>query len=139
MNIIGDVTGKDAVLVDDMVDTAGTLAAGGRGAEGQGRAHGDGVRGAPHPLRAGHPAHHRTRCSSEVVFTDTVPLSPAAQACSKIRVLTTEKLFGEAIARISPGRLAQLAVRLEARAWLAGGLTPRPAAGMCHPTPPASF
>ncbi|HET9450304.1 MAG TPA: phosphoribosylpyrophosphate synthetase, partial [Aggregicoccus sp.] len=36
----------------------------------------------------------------ECVFTDTVPLSPAAQACKKIRVLTTERLFGEAIARI---------------------------------------
>ena len=53
-----------------------------------------------------------TRCSApavqritdseleECVFTDTVPLSPAAQACKKIRVLTTERLFGEAIARI---------------------------------------
>ena len=36
----------------------------------------------------------------ELVFTDTVPLSPTAQACGRIRVLTTERLFGEAIARI---------------------------------------
>ena len=36
----------------------------------------------------------------EVVFTDTVPLAPAAQACPKIRVLSTDRLFGEAIARI---------------------------------------
>lgn len=99
MNLIGDVSGKDAVLVDDMVDTAGTLAqaAAALKAKGARRV----VAYAVHPILSG-PAIQRITDSvlEEVVFTDTVPLSAAAQACSKIRVLTTERLFGEAIARI---------------------------------------
>ncbi|MCP3140745.1 ribose-phosphate pyrophosphokinase [Pyxidicoccus xibeiensis] len=99
MNLIGDVNGKDAVLVDDMVDTAGTLAqaAAALKAKGARRV----VAYAVHPILSG-PAIQRISDSvlEEVVFTDTVPLSPAAQACSKIRLLTTERLFGEAIARI---------------------------------------
>jgi ribose-phosphate pyrophosphokinase len=99
MNLIGDVSGKDAVLVDDMVDTAGTLtqAAAALKAKGARRV----VAYAVHPILSG-PAIQRISDSvlEEVVFTDTVPLSPSAQACSKIRVLTTERLFGEAIARI---------------------------------------
>ncbi len=99
MNLIGDVNGKDAVLVDDMVDTAGTLtqAAAALKAKGARRV----VAYAVHPILSG-PAIQRITDSvlEEVVFTDTVPMSPAAQSCSKIRVLTTERLFGEAIARI---------------------------------------
>ncbi|ATB49319.1 ribose-phosphate pyrophosphokinase [Corallococcus macrosporus] len=99
MNLIGDVSGKDAVLVDDMVDTAGTLAqaAAALKAKGARRV----VAYAVHPILSG-PAIQRIQDSvlEEVVFTDTVPLSPAAQACTKIRTLTTERLFGEAIARI---------------------------------------
>ncbi|AGC46838.1 MULTISPECIES: ribose-phosphate pyrophosphokinase [Myxococcus] len=99
MNLIGDVSGKDAVLVDDMVDTAGTLAqaAAALKAKGARRV----VAYAVHPILSG-PAIQRIQDSvlEEVVFTDTVQLSPAAQACSKIRVLNTDRLFGEAIARI---------------------------------------
>ncbi|NVJ02728.1 ribose-phosphate pyrophosphokinase [Myxococcus sp. AM009] len=99
MNLIGDVSGKDAVLVDDMVDTAGTLAqaAAALKAKGARRV----VAYAVHPILSG-PAIQRIQDSvlEEVVFTDTVPLSPAALACSKIRLLTTDRLFGEAIARI---------------------------------------
>lgn len=99
MNLIGDVNGKDAVLVDDMVDTAGTLAqaAAALKAKGARRV----VAYAVHPILSG-PAIQRIQDSvlEEVVFTDTVPLSPAALACSKIRLLTTDRLFGEAIARI---------------------------------------
>jgi ribose-phosphate pyrophosphokinase len=99
MNLIGDVRGKDAVLVDDMVDTAGTLtqAAAALMDKGARRV----VAYAVHPILSG-PALQRIQESvlEEVVFTDTVPLSQAAQACSKLRVLTTERLFGEAIARI---------------------------------------
>ncbi|MCP3100008.1 ribose-phosphate pyrophosphokinase [Myxococcus sp. K15C18031901] len=99
MNLIGDVSGKDAVLVDDMVDTAGTLAqaAAALKAKGARRV----VAYAVHPILSG-PAIQRIQDSvlEEVVFTDTVPLSAGAQACGKIRLLTTERLFGEAIARI---------------------------------------
>ncbi|WNG46083.1 ribose-phosphate pyrophosphokinase [Archangium minus] len=99
MNLIGDVSGKDAVLVDDMVDTAGTLtqAAAALKERGARRV----VAYAVHPILSG-PAIQRIQDSTleELVFTDTVPLSPAALATGKVRVLTTERLFGEAIARI---------------------------------------
>jgi len=99
MNLIGDVTGKDALLVDDMIDTAGTLtqAAAALKAKGARRI----VAYTVHPVLSG-PAIQRVQDSAleELVVTDTVPLSPAAKACKKIRVLTTERLFGEALARI---------------------------------------
>jgi ribose-phosphate pyrophosphokinase len=99
MNLIGDVKGKDAVLVDDMVDTAGTLAQAAAALRERGARRV--LAYAVHPILSG-PAIQRIQDSvlEETIFTDTVPLSPAAQACGKIRVLTTERLFGEAIARI---------------------------------------
>jgi ribose-phosphate pyrophosphokinase len=99
MNLIGDVNGKDAILVDDMVDTAGTLtqAAAALKERGARRV----VAYAVHPILSG-PAIQRIQDSllEELVMTDTVPLSPAAQACNKVKLITTERLFGEAIARI---------------------------------------
>ena len=99
MNLIGDVKGKDAVLIDDMVDTAGTLAQAAAALKDKGARRV--VAYAVHPILSG-PAIQRITDSvlEEVVFTDTVPLAPNAQACPKLRVLTTERLFGEAIARI---------------------------------------
>ena len=99
MNLIGDVNGKDAVLIDDMVDTAGTLTQAAAALKDRGARRV--VAYAVHPILSG-PAIQRVTDSvlEEIVFTDTVPLSPAAQACGRIRVLTTERLFGEAIARI---------------------------------------
>lgn len=99
MNLIGEVNGKDAILLDDMVDTAGTLtqAAAALKQKGARRI----VAYAVHPVLSG-PALARIQQSAleQIIFTDSVPLSKEAQACSKIRVLGTEKLFGEAIARI---------------------------------------
>ncbi len=99
MNLIGDVKGKDAVLIDDMVDTAGTLTQAAAALKDRGARRV--VAYAVHPILSG-PAIQRITDSllEEIVFTDTVPLAPAAQACGRIRVLTTERLFGEAIARI---------------------------------------
>ncbi|RKH00002.1 ribose-phosphate pyrophosphokinase [Corallococcus sp. CA053C] len=99
MNLIGDVMGKDAILVDDMVDTAGTLAQAAAALKNKGARRV--LAYAVHPILSG-PAIQRITDSvlEEVVFTDTVPLSPAAQACPKIRALHTDSLFGEAIARI---------------------------------------
>ena len=99
MNLIGDVKGKDAVLVDDMVDTAGTLTQAAAALKDRGARRV--VAYAVHPILSG-PAIQRVTDSvlEELILTDTVPLAPAAQDCGKIRVLTTERLFGEAIARI---------------------------------------
>lgn len=99
MNLIGDVKGKDAILVDDMVDTAGTLAQAAAALKDKGARRV--LAYAVHPILSG-PAIQRITDSvlEEVVFTDTVPLAPSAKACPKIRALQTDALFGEAIARI---------------------------------------
>ncbi|MFB1482577.1 ribose-phosphate pyrophosphokinase [Corallococcus sp. RDP092CA] len=99
MNLIGDVKGKDAILVDDMVDTAGTLAQAAAALKDKGARRV--VAYAVHPILSG-PAIQRITDSvlEEVVFTDTVPLAANARACPKIRALNTDSLFGEAIARI---------------------------------------
>ncbi len=102
MNVIGDVRGRDTIVIDDMVDTAGTLtqAAEVLTNEGARRV----VAYAVHPVLSG-PAVTRIQESplEEAVFTDTVPLAPAAAACSKIRQLSTARLFAEAIQRIYSG------------------------------------
>ncbi len=99
MNLIGDVKGRDAIIVDDIVDTAGTLAQGAAALKEKGARRVFAY--AVHPILSG-PAITRLTESvlEEVVFTDTVPLSKAALACGKIRAVPTERLFGEAIARI---------------------------------------
>ena len=102
MNLIGDVKGKDAVMIDDMVDTGGTLTQGALALKkfGARRVFAYAV----HPILSG-PAIARITDSvlDEVVFTDTVPLSPAAEACGKIRQLSTAQLFASAIQRIYSG------------------------------------
>ncbi len=102
MNLIGEVKGRDAILLDDMVDTAGTLtqAAGIVKERGARRV----VAYAVHAVLSG-PALTRIQQSplEQITFTDTVPLAPGAQALAKIRVLGTERLFGEAISRIQRG------------------------------------
>jgi ribose-phosphate pyrophosphokinase len=99
MNLIGDVKGKDVALVDDMVDTAGTLASAAQALKERGARRV--VAYTVHPILSG-PAIERIEKSAleELVVSDTVPLAPAAQACKRIRVLSVERLFGEAIARI---------------------------------------
>ncbi len=102
MNLIGEVRGKDAIILDDMVDTAGTLiqAAIALTENGARRV----IAYAVHAVLSG-PAIGRIAHSplEQAIVTDTIPLSREAQACSKIKVLGTEKLFGEAIARIQRG------------------------------------
>jgi ribose-phosphate pyrophosphokinase len=98
MNIIGEVEGKTAILLDDMVDTAGTLA---QSADALRR---NGARRiyacATHGVLSG-PAIGRLEKSEieELVITNTIPMGPKAE-CRKVRVLTVAPLLGEAIKRI---------------------------------------
>jgi ribose-phosphate pyrophosphokinase len=100
MNIIGDVDGKNCIIMDDMVDTAGTLCHAGAALKQQGAAS---VRAyITHPVLSG-PAVSRIAESEldEVVVTDTIPLNEEAQACSKIRQLPTAELLAETMRRIA--------------------------------------
>jgi ribose-phosphate pyrophosphokinase len=99
MNIIGDVVGKICVMVDDMVDTAGTLcqAAAALKEEGAVRV----VAYITHPVLSGQ-AIERISASvlDELVVTDTIPLREDARACSKIRLLSVAGLLAETMRRI---------------------------------------
>lgn len=99
MHLIGDVSGKDCIIVDDMVDTAGTLC----NAAAALREHGARriVACATHAVLSG-PAIKRISESAldELVVTNSVPLSEAALASGKIRQLSLARLLGEAIRRI---------------------------------------
>lgn len=102
MNLIGDVKGRDAVIIDDMVDTAGTITQAAAALKKQGARRV--LAYAVHPILSG-PAMSRIANSDleEIIFADTVVLSPEAQASNRIRVLPTDQLFGEAINRIYSG------------------------------------
>jgi len=99
MHIIGDVQDADCIIVDDMIDTAGTLcnAAEALRKEGARRV----LAAATHPVLSG-PAIERIIASPlEAVFVcDTIPLSDAARASGKFEVLTVARLLGETIKRI---------------------------------------
>ncbi|HTP50563.1 MAG TPA: ribose-phosphate pyrophosphokinase [Anaeromyxobacteraceae bacterium] len=99
MNVIGDVSGKVAVLLDDLVDTAGTLAQAAAALRENGARQVFGY--CTHAVLSG-PAVERIVKSpiEELVVTDTIPLAPPAAACGKIRVVTVAKLLAEAIHRI---------------------------------------
>ena len=102
MNIIGDVEGRTCVLLDDMIDTAGTLT---NAAQALMKAGAKSVMAtATHAVLSG-PAVERIKASplTEVVVSDTVPLRAEALACGKFRVLSVAHLLGEAIRRIHNG------------------------------------
>jgi ribose-phosphate pyrophosphokinase len=102
LNVIGDVSGKSAVLLDDMIDTAGTLTQAANALVDKGAARVFAY--ATHAVLSG-PAVERIQKSpiEEVVVTDSIPLSPAAAACTKIRSLSCAPLFAEAVKRIHNG------------------------------------
>ncbi len=102
MNIIGDVDGKTCVLVDDIVDTAGTLcaAAGALKANGARKV----VAYCTHPVLSGAAIDNITRSQlDELVVTDTIPLAEAARACNRIRQLSVAEMLAETIRRIAFG------------------------------------
>lgn len=100
MNIIGEVRGKVCVLIDDMIDTAGTLcqAAGSLLDEGAKEV----VAYITHPVLSGKALERITGSDlTELVVTDTIPLSEQAVACGKIRQLSVAELLAETMRRIS--------------------------------------
>ncbi|MFI4894838.1 MAG: ribose-phosphate diphosphokinase [Steroidobacterales bacterium] len=99
MNIIGEVTGKSCVLIDDMVDTAGTLCLAAQALKDEGAARV--VAYITHAVLSGG-AVERIAGSvlDELVVTDTIPLSQAARECGRIRQLSVASLLAETIRRI---------------------------------------
>jgi ribose-phosphate pyrophosphokinase len=103
MHVIGDIDGRNCVIMDDMIDTAGTLVKAAEVLK---------ERGAKkvyayctHPIFSG-PAIERIAkgdALDEVVVTNTIPLTDAAHACQKIRQLTVAPLIAETIQRIAKG------------------------------------
>jgi ribose-phosphate pyrophosphokinase len=99
MHLIGDVRGRDCIIVDDMIDTAGTLAGASRALQEHGAKRI--VACSTHGVLSG-PAVQRIVDSplAEVVVSDTIPLTPEAKACGKIKQVSIARLLGEAIKRI---------------------------------------
>lgn len=102
MNIIGEVEGKTCVLVDDIVDTAGTLCAAAAALKQRGAS--KVVAYCTHPVLSGPAiANIQNSAMDELVVTDTIPLSEAAQGCGRIRQLSVAELLAETMRRISFG------------------------------------
>jgi ribose-phosphate pyrophosphokinase len=102
MSVIGDVSGKKAIIVDDMVDTAGTLAEAASAIMRKGAKEVHAC--CAHPVLSG-PAVQRIIDSelTSLAVTDTIPLSEKAVASGKIKQLSISRLFGEAIIRSHTG------------------------------------
>jgi ribose-phosphate pyrophosphokinase len=100
MNVIGDVSGRTCVIMDDMVDTANTLCEAAVALKNQGAERV--LAYCTHPVLSGK-AVDRVASSvlDELVVTDTIPLTEVAQQCNKIRQLGTAELLAETIRRIS--------------------------------------
>lgn len=99
MNIIGEVEGRHCIIVDDIVDTAGTLAAAAKVLKARGaktvRAY------CTHPIFSGKAIENISNSGlDEMIVTDTIPLREEAQACSKIRVLSISDIIASTILRI---------------------------------------
>ena len=99
MNIIGDVSGRTCVIMDDMVDTANTLCEAARALKEHGAERV--VAYCTHPVLSG-PAVSRIEASviDELVVTDTIPLRAEAEACKKIRQISVSELLAETMRRI---------------------------------------
>lgn len=99
MNIIGDVTGRNAVILDDMVDTAGTLTQAAAALKERNVAKIYAC--VTHPVLSG-PAIERIETSpiDQLVVTNTIPLSEGARKCAKITALSVHELLGETVKRI---------------------------------------
>jgi ribose-phosphate pyrophosphokinase len=100
MNIIGDVDGRTCVIMDDIVDTAGTLAKAAQALKDNGAM--KVVAYCTHPVLSGGAVGRLADSAlDELVVTDTIPLSPEAAACKRIRQLSCAQLLAETMQRIS--------------------------------------
>lgn len=100
MNIIGDVNGRTCILMDDMVDTAGTLCKAAEALKERGA--GAVYAYCTHPVLSGEAIERIANSQlNELVVTDTIPLSAEARQCEKIRQLSCAALLGETMLRIS--------------------------------------
>lgn len=99
MHIIGDVKGRDCIIVDDIIDTAGTVA---KAVVALKEAGAKTVRGyATHPVLSGDAIKNISNCPiDELVITDTIGLTPEAQACGKIRQISLSETLAECIKRV---------------------------------------
>ena len=102
LHVIGDVEGRDVLIFDDMVDTAGTLALTAEALKKEGARRI--LAACTHAVLSGQAIEKVEKSPIEhLIVTDTIPLSASAQACRKIMVLSVAELFGEAIRRINEG------------------------------------
>ncbi|MGP1677817.1 MAG: ribose-phosphate pyrophosphokinase [Burkholderiales bacterium] len=100
MNIIGDVKGRTCVIMDDMVDTAGTLAKAAQALKNEGAV--KVLAYCTHPVLSGGAVERIANSAlDEVVVTDSIPLREDAKKCGKIRVLSVVDMLAETILRIS--------------------------------------
>ena len=99
MNIIGDVDGKVCILVDDLVDTAGTLCLAAQALKDHGAV--KVLAYITHPVLSGKAVERISDSAlDELVVTDTIPLSGEARRCERIRVLSVAGLLAETMRRI---------------------------------------
>ena len=99
MNIIGDVKGKDIIMIDDMIDTAGTMVKGAAALKANGAA--SVMACCTHAVLSG-PAYERIEKGEldELVITDTIKTTDNSVKCDKIKVLSTSKMLAEVIRRV---------------------------------------
>ncbi len=99
MSLIGDVEGKNVIIIDDMIDTAGTITQGAMALKKHGAKHI--IACCTHPVLSG-PAIERLRESdiSEVIVLDTIELTESQKQLEKLEIISVAKLFGESICRI---------------------------------------
>ena len=100
MNVIGDVQGRECLVVDDIVDTAGTLCMAAQALKNSGAA--DVIAYCTHPVLSGEAVQNlEESVLDQLVVTDTIPLTKQVQACSRVRQLSIASLLGESIRRVS--------------------------------------
>jgi ribose-phosphate pyrophosphokinase len=99
MNVIGDVNGKDCVIIDDMIDTAGTLVQAAKALKKNGAKKIYAV--ATHPVFSDPAIQRLSECEEleQVIVTDTIPLSPEGKKIEKIKVVSTADILAKAIHR----------------------------------------